>query len=297
MSPEYLSFAKYWQKHIKWGFRQSSQRRWGIAQVADMSCQPPGRASASLQLLQERCQDVWGRAESSWFLCQIGCQVTMPPGTCHFRMFVNHTASLATRLTIQDSRNADYVNISGCCSYKHSYNMLQTYSHTGFLASHIVCIQSVRCNLCLRRPHVSLSVWKNDYGFWMFLTQPLHPAKFSLFVQEQQCYIFRLLLGQLNCSRERESFGKRGVKPDIFWPSLTSNCCCHLHDSHWVKLPLSHPYIVSGWVHIQSCFVMFLQDMLRKNRPSQLSEIIAAGFVTNTVCDGRWTVTICYQYL
>lgn len=89
---------------------------------------------------------------------------------------------------------------------------------------------------------------------------------------------------------ERESFGKRGVKPDIFWPSLTSNCCCHLHDSHWVKLPLSHPYIVSGWVHIQSCFVMFLQDMLRKNRPSQLSEIIAAGFVTNTVCDGRWTV-------
>lgn len=168
----------------------------------------------------------------------------------------------------------------------------QTYSHTGFLASHIVCIQSVRCNLCLRRPHVSLSVWKNDYGFWMFLTQPLHSAKFSSFVQEQQCYIFRLLLGQLNCSRERESFGKRGVKPDIFWPSLTSNCCCHLHDSHWVKLPLSHHYIVSGWVHIQSCFVMFLQDMLRKNRPSQLSEIIAAGFVTNTVCDGRWTVTV-----
>ena len=235
MSPEYLSFAKYWQKHIKWGFRQSSQRRWGIAQVADMSCQPPGRASASLQLLQERCQDVWGRAESSWFLCQIGCQVTMPPGTCHFRMFVNHTASLATRLTIQDSRNADYVNISGCCSYKHSYNMLQTYSHTGFLASHIVCIQSVRCNLCLRRPHVSLSVWKNDYGFWMFLTQPLHPAKFSLFVQEQQCYIFRLLLGQLNCSRERERvLGKEALNLTFFgqvWLQTAAATCMTLIES------------------------------------------------------------------
>ena len=63
------------------------------------------------------------------------------------------------------------------------------------------------------------------------LTQALHSAKLSLFVQEQQCYIFRLLLGQLNCERERERererFGKGDFKPDIFGPSLTSNGCCH----------------------------------------------------------------------
>ena len=287
MSPEYQFFLQKTGKTIKMGIPSivpktlghSTRSKW----VANLL---PGRASASLQLLQERCQDVWGQQESilpCWFLCQIGCQVTLQPGTCHFQMFVNNTASLATRLAIQDSRNADSdsdtVIFLDVAVYKHSHKMLPA-------SRYLTCVFTVSGAIYVWGGHARATWKKCDFdSSTAFSETQLVCSGTTVLHLSIAAWATKLRERE----RERERFGKGDFKPDIFGPSLASNGCCHfawLSSSQVAPFAPLHRFRLSAY-----------SELLRYVPPGHaLEEQAFAAFrnyscrVRRTVCDGRWTV-------